>query len=147
MGSSGLLSRAGSLDILVPLPTFPPSANREYFHQERGEILIGIDTAEETQEQIKPRKKPLSDRGWGSRRSCLAKCRPVVGGIRQLGLLRLRPSMDQDWEGSPPHLPLTRLNAGIPANIQFDPILWICPITEVVSGLSDRLGNDKDLPW
>jgi hypothetical protein len=35
----------------------------------------------------------------------------------------------------------------IPVNIQFDPILWIGPITEVVSGLSDGLGNDEDLPW
>ena len=37
-------------------------ANREYFHQGRDEIPIGIDPAEETQEQIKPRKKSLRNR-------------------------------------------------------------------------------------
>ena len=31
--------------------------------------------------------------------------------------------------------------------LQSDPILWVCPITEVVSLLSDGPGNDVDLPW
>ena len=139
--SSALITR----DMSPKLPI--NGANREYFHQGRGEIPIGIDPAEETQEQIKPRKKPFRNRGWGTRRSCLATRRPVIGGIRQLSLLQPRPSMDQDLAGSPPHLSLIRLKAGIPVNIQFDQILWMCPITEVVSWLSDRLGNDEDLPW
>jgi len=64
-------------------------------------MLIGIDPAEETQQQIKPREKPLRNRGWGTRRSYLAAGRPVIGGIRQLRLLQLHPSMDQDLAGSP----------------------------------------------
>jgi hypothetical protein len=32
-------------------------------------------------------------------------------------------------------------------NIQFDPISWTYPITEVVSVLSDEPGIDLDLSW
>jgi hypothetical protein len=32
-------------------------------------------------------------------------------------------------------------------NIQFGPVSWMRPITEVVSLLSDEPVNDVDLPW
>jgi hypothetical protein len=54
----------------------------------------------------------------------------------------------QGLSGRFPHLSLTKLKAAPPpTNIQFDPLSWICPITEAVLSLSDESGNDVELPW
>src|SRR5262249_1725949 len=51
--------------------------------------------------------------------------------IMQRSLRRPRPSIDKGSTGSSPHLSLTKLKPQ-PNDIQFGPVSWMCPITEIV---------------
>jgi hypothetical protein len=44
-------------------------------------------------------------------------------------------------------LAYAKLKAEPQMNIQFHPVLWMYPVTGVVSLLSDEPGNDVDHPW
>ena len=75
-------------------------------------------------------------------RSLMSDCRVII----QRSLCQPRPWIDKGLTGRSPHLSLLA-QGGTPMNIHFHRISWICPITEVVSLLSDVRGKGVDLPW